>query len=91
MANLVHDMRQGHVSMTDERLFEVGRNVATTEGAVVFENELFQLIEYKPSRPRCLSGLPDGAAVHQQVLHPGPAARQLAGPLRGGAGPPRLW
>jgi polyhydroxyalkanoate synthase len=26
----------------------VGKNVATTEGAVVFENELFQLIEYKP-------------------------------------------
>jgi polyhydroxyalkanoate synthase len=46
--NLLHDMRQGHVSMTDERLFEVGKNVATTEGAVVFENELFQLIEYKP-------------------------------------------
>ncbi len=48
MQNLLHDMRQGHVSMTDESLFEVGRNVATTEGAVVFENELFQLIEYKP-------------------------------------------
>lgn len=48
MANLVHDMRQGHVSMTDESLFEVGRNVATTEGAVVFENDLFQLLEYKP-------------------------------------------
>ena len=48
MVNLMHDMRQGHVSMTDESLFEVGRNVATTEGAVVFENELFQLIEYKP-------------------------------------------
>jgi polyhydroxyalkanoate synthase subunit PhaC len=46
--NLLHDMRQGHVSMTDESLFEVGKNVATTEGAVVFENELFQLIEYKP-------------------------------------------
>jgi polyhydroxyalkanoate synthase len=46
--NLVHDMRQGHLSMTDESLFEVGKNVATTEGAVVFENELFQLIEYKP-------------------------------------------
>ena len=29
-------------------MFEVGRNVATTEGSVVFENELFQLIEYKP-------------------------------------------
>ena len=48
LANLLHDMRQGHVSMTDESLFEVGRNVATTEGAVVYENELFQLIEYKP-------------------------------------------
>ena len=48
LQNLLHDMRQGHVSMTDESQFEVGKNVATTEGAVVFENELFQLIEYKP-------------------------------------------
>ena len=46
--NLLHDMKQGHVSMTDESLFEVGKNVATTEGAVVFENEFFQLLEYKP-------------------------------------------
>jgi len=45
---LLHDVQQGHVSQTDETVFEVGRNVATTEGAVVFENELFQLIEYKP-------------------------------------------
>lgn len=46
--NLLHDMQQGHVSMTDESLFEVGKNVATTEGRVVFENEFFQLLEYKP-------------------------------------------
>jgi polyhydroxyalkanoate synthase subunit PhaC len=46
--NLLKDIQQGHVSMTDESVFDVGRNVATTEGAVVFENELFQLIEYKP-------------------------------------------
>ena len=46
--NLLKDVRQGHLSMTDESLFEVGRNVATSEGAVVFENELFQLLEYKP-------------------------------------------
>ena len=37
LKNLMHDMQQGHMSMTDESLFEVGRNVATTEGAVVFE------------------------------------------------------
>ena len=48
LQNLLHDLQQGHMSMTDESQFEVGRNVATTEGAVVFENALFQLIEYKP-------------------------------------------
>ena len=50
--NMLHDLKQGHVSMTDESLFEVGKNVATTEGAVVFENELFQLLEYKPLTPQ---------------------------------------
>ena len=48
LANMLHDLKQGHVSMTDESIFEVGKNVATTEGAVVFENEYFQLLEYKP-------------------------------------------
>ena len=48
MQQLMEDVRKGHVSQTDESVFEVGRNVATSEGAVVFENELFQLIEYKP-------------------------------------------
>lgn len=48
MQQLLADIKQGHVSQTDESVFEVGRNVATTEGNVVFENELFQLIEYKP-------------------------------------------
>jgi len=48
LMHLWNDIQQGHLSQTDESVFEVGRNVATTEGAVVFENELFQLIEYKP-------------------------------------------
>ncbi len=46
--HLLNDIRQGHMSQTDESVFEVGRNVATTEGSVVFENEFFQLLEYKP-------------------------------------------
>ncbi len=48
LAHLLGDLQQGHVSQTDESMFEVGRNVATTEGAVVYENELIQLIEYRP-------------------------------------------
>jgi polyhydroxyalkanoate synthase subunit PhaC len=48
MQLLLADVKKGQVSQTDESVFEVGRNVATTEGTVVFENELFQLIEYKP-------------------------------------------
>ena len=56
---------------------------------MVFENELFQLIEYKPLTAKVLrAAAAVRAAVHQQVLHPRPAARQLADPLHGRAGPP---
>jgi polyhydroxyalkanoate synthase len=46
--HLVADAQRGHLSQTDESAFEVGRNVATTPGSVVFENDFFQLIEYAP-------------------------------------------
>ena len=46
LQHLLEDLQKGHVSQTDESAFEVGRNVATTAGDIVFENELFQLIEY---------------------------------------------
>ena len=46
------DLQRGHLSQTDEGAFEVGRNVASSEGAVVFENEFFQLLEYKPLSAR---------------------------------------
>ncbi len=48
LQNLLHDVQQGHVSMTDESVFAVGKNVALTSGQVVFENPYFQLIEFAP-------------------------------------------
>jgi polyhydroxyalkanoate synthase len=50
--NMLGDLQKGRISQTDEGAFEVGRNVATSQGAVVFENDLIQLIQYSPSTPR---------------------------------------
>ncbi len=48
VTQLWNDAQRGRVSQTDESAFEVGRNVATSTGSVVFENEFFQLLEYAP-------------------------------------------
>ncbi|HWY36611.1 MAG TPA: class I poly(R)-hydroxyalkanoic acid synthase [Nitrosopumilaceae archaeon] len=46
--NLVKDIENGRISQTDESAFEVGKNLATTQGSVIYENELMQLIQYAP-------------------------------------------
>jgi polyhydroxyalkanoate synthase len=49
LRNLAGDIERGLVSMTDDTAFEVGRNLAITPGAVVFENDFLQLIQYHRS------------------------------------------
>ncbi|MEY4082639.1 MAG: hypothetical protein RL483_8 [Pseudomonadota bacterium] len=46
--NLLADLQKGRISQTDERGFEIGTNLATSKGSVVYQNALFQLIQYSP-------------------------------------------
>lgn len=53
--NFVGDLERGRgnlsISMTDTEAFELGKNIATTPGKVVYQNEMMQLIQYDPTTP----------------------------------------
>ena len=53
LKQMVKDMKRGGgdllISQTDMDAFEVGKNIAVTPGKVVFQNDLFQLIQYTPT------------------------------------------
>ena len=49
--NVLEDLRDndGRPALVDKKAFEVGRNVATTPGNVIYRNDLIELIEYTPT------------------------------------------
>lgn len=51
--NLKRDLEAGDgqlkITQTDPDAFELGRNIATTPGKVVYQNDLVQLIQYEPT------------------------------------------
>jgi polyhydroxyalkanoate synthase subunit PhaC len=53
MRALAEDIEAGHgrlkIRQTDTAFFEIGRNIATTPGKVIYQNELMQLIQYTPT------------------------------------------
>ncbi|MFN0038782.1 MAG: class I poly(R)-hydroxyalkanoic acid synthase [Burkholderiales bacterium] len=52
MKLLAADMARGRITLTDENAFEVGRDLASTPGAVVLENDVMQLIQYSATTAR---------------------------------------
>ncbi len=50
--NMLADLQAGNVRMTDPDGFEVGGNLATTPGAVIFRNRLLEVIHYAPTQPQ---------------------------------------
>src|SRR6266498_2569907 len=53
LGNLLVDLERGNgrlsITMTDTKAFRLSDNIATTPGIIVYQNELMQLIQYRPS------------------------------------------
>jgi polyhydroxyalkanoate synthase len=56
LKHLLGDLERGKgslaISMTDYDAFELGRNVATTPGKVVYQTDLMQLLQFEPTTPQ---------------------------------------
>jgi polyhydroxyalkanoate synthase len=54
LKNMLDDISKGQVTQSPEGAFELGRDLATTPGKVVYETRLFQLIQYAPTTEEVL-------------------------------------
>ena len=55
---MLHDMARGGMpAMTDRKQFTVGKDISCTPGAVVYRNEMFELLQYTPTTPK-VRGIP---------------------------------
>ena len=53
---MLNDMARGGMpSMVDRKQFTVGKDIAATPGAVVYRDEMFELLQYKPATPKVRS------------------------------------
>ncbi len=51
--NMLHDMAHGGMpAMVDRKQFVVGKDIACTPGAVVYRDEMFELLQYAPTTPK---------------------------------------
>lgn len=57
--NLLNDLENGRgnlrIKMTDTDAFKVGETIAATQGKVVYQNDLMQLIQYSPATTQVLA------------------------------------
>jgi len=54
--NMLHDMTRGGMpAMTDRKQFTVGKDISCTPGAVVYRDEMFELLQYTPTTPKVRS------------------------------------
>ena len=54
MQHLITDLKRGQLTHTDPDAFTLGENIAVTPGKVVYETNLFQLIQYAPTTDKVL-------------------------------------
>ena len=54
--NMLNDMARGGMpSMVDRKQFTVGKDIGCTPGAVVYRDEMFELLQYTPATPKVRS------------------------------------